>query len=72
MSNPMGLVLLRAMDLQAAKERAQREKKTIGEIISDLYLLALAVRHQVGFVTFDTGIPLAAVRNATMHNLVVL
>jgi len=40
--------------------------------LTDIYLLALAVQHQGSFVTFDTGMPLAAVRNATMHNLVVL
>jgi hypothetical protein len=28
--------------------------------------------HEGTFVTFDTGIPLAAVRKATTHNLVVL
>jgi len=40
--------------------------------LTDIYLLALAVQQQGRFVTFDTGIVLAAVRNATMHNLVVL
>jgi hypothetical protein len=39
---------------------------------SDIYLLALAVRHEARFVTVDTGIPLAAVRKATAQNLVVL
>ena len=40
--------------------------------LTDIYLLALAVQHQGRFVTFNTGIALAAVRNATMHDLVVL
>lgn len=40
--------------------------------LTDIYLLALAVRHEGRFVTFDTGIPLAAVRKATAGNLVVL
>jgi hypothetical protein len=31
--------------LQAAKERAQREKKTIGEVISELARRALIARH---------------------------
>jgi uncharacterized protein len=40
--------------------------------LTDIYLLALAVRHEGRFVTFDSGIPLAAVRTATTRNLLVL
>jgi len=40
--------------------------------LTDIYLLALAVRHGGRFVTFDTGIPLAAARSATTHNLSIL
>jgi toxin-antitoxin system PIN domain toxin len=40
--------------------------------LTDIYLLALAVRHKGRLVTFDTGIPLAAVRNATTQKLVIL
>jgi toxin-antitoxin system PIN domain toxin len=40
--------------------------------LSDIYLLAVAVRHEGRLVTFDTGIPLAAVRNATKQNLLIL
>jgi predicted nucleic acid-binding protein len=40
--------------------------------LTDIYLLALAVQHAGRLVTFDTGIPLAAVRNATAQNLLVL
>jgi toxin-antitoxin system PIN domain toxin len=40
--------------------------------LTDIYLLALAVEHEGRFVTFDAGIPLAAARKATKHNLVVL
>jgi len=40
--------------------------------LTDIYLLGLAVEHAGKFVTFDTGIPVAAVRKATTHNLVVL
>jgi uncharacterized protein len=40
--------------------------------LTDIYLLALAVRHGGRLVTFDSGIPLAAVREATMQNLLTL
>jgi toxin-antitoxin system PIN domain toxin len=40
--------------------------------LTDIYLLALAVRHEGRLVTFDTGIPLAAVRKATPSNLLIL
>jgi uncharacterized protein len=40
--------------------------------LTDIYLLALAVRHEGRLVTFGTGIPLAAVRNATTQNLLNL
>jgi toxin-antitoxin system PIN domain toxin len=40
--------------------------------ITDAYLLALAVRHNGRFVTFDGGIALHAVRRATVKNLLVL
>jgi predicted nucleic acid-binding protein len=40
--------------------------------LTDIYLLALAVENEARFVTFDAGIPLAAVRRATTNNLIVL
>jgi toxin-antitoxin system PIN domain toxin len=40
--------------------------------ITDIYLLALATSHEGRFVTFDGQIPLAAVRQATQKNLLVL
>jgi uncharacterized protein len=40
--------------------------------LTDIYLLALAVLHEGRLVTFDTGIPLAAVRKATKQNLLIL
>lgn len=40
--------------------------------LTDIYLLALAVRRQARFVTFDRNIPLAAVPAARPENLVVL
>lgn len=40
--------------------------------LTDIYLLALAVEHDGKLVTFDSAIPLAAVRNATKQNLLIL
>jgi len=40
--------------------------------VTDLYLLALAVRHRGRFVSFDASIPLAAVRGAERKHLVAL
>ena len=37
--------------------------------LTDLYLLALAVEHHGGLVTFDHGIPLSGVHNAKAANL---
>jgi uncharacterized protein len=40
--------------------------------LTDIYLLALAVQHEGRLVTFDTGIPLTAVRKATTQKLLIL
>lgn len=40
--------------------------------LTDLYLLALAVQHDGRLVTFDSGIPLAAVRKAKTQHLSIL
>jgi toxin-antitoxin system PIN domain toxin len=40
--------------------------------LTDIYLLALAVQHEGKLVTFDSGIPLTAVRRATTHRLLIL
>jgi hypothetical protein len=40
--------------------------------VTDIYLLALAVQHAGRLVTFDSRIPLAAVRKATPQNTLVL
>ncbi|MEO8135227.1 MAG: TA system VapC family ribonuclease toxin [Betaproteobacteria bacterium] len=40
--------------------------------ITDLYLLALAVRHQGRLVTFDTGVALDAIKGAEKKHLLVL
>lgn len=42
------------------------------KLITDIYLLALAVRHNARFVTFDCGISLSAVIGATPAHRVVL
>ena len=40
--------------------------------LTDLYLLALAVKHGGRFVTFDAKVPLSAVRGAKPEHLVVI
>lgn len=40
--------------------------------LTDIYLLALAVRHQGRFVTFDTNIAMQSVRGATAKNLCII
>ena len=40
--------------------------------LTDAYLLALAVRHHLRFITFDRGIPLHAVPGARSEHLVTL
>ena len=40
--------------------------------LTDIYLLALSVQHEGRLVTFDKGIPLAAVRRATTQNIFIL
>ncbi len=40
--------------------------------LTDVYLLALAVQHFGRLVTFDTGVPLTAVRKATKQRLLIL
>ena len=40
--------------------------------LTDIYLLALAVQNEARFVTFDTGIAIAAVRKAMTENLTML
>jgi len=40
--------------------------------LADVYLLGLAVEHDARFVTFDRGVPLAAVKGATKKHLKAL
>lgn len=42
------------------------------KLLTDVYLLALAVKRGGQLVTFDRGIPISAVPGATQKNLVVL
>lgn len=40
--------------------------------LTDIFLLALAVEHTGKLVTFDGGIPVAAVRGASAQNVLIL
>ena len=40
--------------------------------VTDLYLLALAVRHRGRFVSFDSSIPVSAIKGAEKNHVVVL
>ena len=40
--------------------------------LTDIYLLALAVQNDGRLVTFDSGIPLSAVKKASTQNLLIL
>jgi predicted nucleic acid-binding protein len=40
--------------------------------LTDIYLVALAVQREGRLVTFDNGIPLAAIRKATTQNILIL
>ena len=40
--------------------------------LTDIYLLALAVKHDGRFITFDATVPVSAVTNARNHHLVVV
>ena len=60
-----GVSMLDPRAIDAARIHGPRQ-------ITDVYLLALAVQHEARFVSFDGKIPLAAVRKAKPHNLVVL
>jgi hypothetical protein len=59
------VTLLDSTAVDSTRIHAQRQP-------TDIYLLCLAVVHDGRFVTFDTSIPLAAVRKAAARRLVVL
>jgi hypothetical protein len=54
------------------EDRIASQRLLSGLQVADVYLLALAVRRNGRFVTFDGRIPLEAVRGAQPHHLVVL
>lgn len=62
---PDDLSLLDAQAFDHSKIHGHRQ-------LTDLYLLALAVKHQGCFVTFDGAIALSAVKGAKKQHLVVL
>lgn len=62
---PDDLSLLDAQAFDHSKIHGHRQ-------LTDLYLLALAVKHQGCFVSFDRAIPLSAVKGAKKQHLVVL
>jgi predicted nucleic acid-binding protein len=62
---PDDLSLLDAQAFDHSKIHGHRQ-------LTDLYLLALAVKHHGCFVSFDRAIPLSAVKGAKKQHLVVL
>jgi hypothetical protein len=62
---PDDVSLLDARVADAARIHGPRQ-------ITDLYLLALAVRHDARFVTFDGSVSLGAVRRAEKKHLLAL
>jgi len=51
---------------------ADRTRIHGGRQLTDLYLLALAVRHRGRFVSFDSSIPLTAIKGAQKRHIVGL
>jgi toxin-antitoxin system PIN domain toxin len=62
---PDDVSLLDAGAIDAARIHGPRQ-------LSDIYLLSLAIRHGGRFVTFDTSVPLDAVRKAEANHILVL
>ena len=62
---PDDISLLDAGIVDAARIHGPRQ-------LSDIYLLALAVGHKGCFVTFDTSVPLDAVKGARKNHLLTL
>jgi toxin-antitoxin system PIN domain toxin len=60
-------------DISLLDERLIERSRVLGpKQITDIYLLALAVKHEGRLVTFDRAIPMAAVRGARPEHLVVV
>jgi toxin-antitoxin system PIN domain toxin len=62
-----------ADDISIADDRVFDRSRILGpNQLTDVYLLALAVKNVGRLVTFDRGVPLGAVRDAETQHLVVL
>ena len=60
-------------DISLLDERLIERSRVLGpKQLTDIYLLALAVKHDGRLVTFDRAIPIAAVRGAQARHLVVI
>ena len=60
-------------DVSILDESSVRADRVHGpKQLTDIYLLALAVRHDARLVTFDPTVPMSAVPNARKHHLVVV
>lgn len=60
-------------DISLLDERVINRERIFGpKQLTDIYLLALAVKHNGRLVTFDRAIPIAAVRGAKPHHAVVI
>jgi predicted nucleic acid-binding protein len=60
-------------DISLLDERLIERTRVLGpKQLTDIYLLALAVKHGGRLVTFDHAIPMAAVRGARPEHLVVI
>jgi uncharacterized protein len=60
-------------DISIADDRVFDRSHILGpNQITDVYLLALAVKNRGRLVTFDRGLPIKAVRGSAPRNLVVL
>jgi hypothetical protein len=62
---PDDISILDGQRVDAARVHGPRQ-------LTDLYLLALAVRHGGRFVTFDQSVPKDAIKGATTKDIVVL
>jgi toxin-antitoxin system PIN domain toxin len=54
------------------EQRVNRERVLGPKQLTDIYLVALAVKHDGRLVTFDRTIPINAVRGAKPHHIVVI
>jgi toxin-antitoxin system PIN domain toxin len=54
------------------KEIFAADRLHSSRLITDIYLLALAIKHRGCLATFDQGIPISAVRGASSSNLCVV